>query len=156
MADDIPADPGSTEGSVFTPPEPYKVGSGGLQADLPEPENRREAFLMAKSMIEGSRPSARLTPNPTDIVMVADWLLGMSSEAKPQERPETPNPIWNTASAYEPLRRERPSGLAFLYHHPPCHAVEWRNATESLTSCMVEGCSMRTARWEVLYKEKNA
>jgi hypothetical protein len=151
---EVPPDPGSTEGSVFTPP--YKVGSGPQEVEqelpLEAPKNRREAFLMAKTMLTGGR--GRLTPlRAEEILQVADWLLGLDQI---EQQPPVYNPALNTASAYEPLRRERPSGLAFLYHHPPCHAVEWRNATEVLGSCMVEGCSMRMARWEVLFKEKNA
>ena len=138
---------------------PYKVGSGGQEAEqelpLEPPKNRREAFLMAKTMLQGGR--GRLTPVRADEIMsTADWLLGI--DATIEDRPDAPPNIFNppTASAYEPVRRQRASGLAFLYWHPPCHTVSWRDATESLQSCMTEGCSMRNARWEVLYREKGS
>ena len=151
-----PQDPGTTPGSVFTPP-PYKVGSGTQEASDPElplepPKNRREAFLMAKTMLTGGR--GRLTPlRAEEILQVADWLLGLDAQEE-RELPSVPPSIYGTASAYESVRRNRPSGLAFLYLHPPCWAVEWKDATEVLQSCTVEGCSQRAARWEVLFREK--
>jgi hypothetical protein len=152
-------DPGSTADSVLLPANtPYRIGSESEATEelpLEPPKNRREAFLMAKTMLSGGR--GRLTPLRADEIMAtADWLLGI--DAQIEERPDTPPNIFNppTASAYEPVRRQRPSGLAFLYLHPPCFTVGWREATEVLQPCMTEGCTSPTTHWLVLYREKNA
>jgi hypothetical protein len=146
-------DPGSTSESVLVHPPPYKIGSEP-EPELPldPPKNRREAFLMAKAMV--ARSGSRLNPaRPDELMAVADWLLGIEREVE-QERPDMPPPVVGTASAYEPVRRDRPSGLAFLYMHPPCFAVEWRDASQSLQTCTYANCSDRNSRWVVLFREK--